>query len=543
MPENKIENEVEYILSVAMSRCGNIHDAQDLTQETFLSALLYQEKNGIIDNPRAFLSTLLNRKYYDMLRRKYRIPTVSIGEGFDLVDDADFTEALSMREEAESIRREVAYLTESYRSVVVKHYFQGKGVNEISSELGLPVGTVKSRLNFGRKQMKKGFETMIKYQENSYMPQRLLVQNSGICGINAEPTSLTEGDILAQNLLILAYDKPATIGELAKAIGVASAYVEPIINRLVDGELMKRMGDGRVYTDFIIYHASDYVKYIREAEAFVENHIDAYIDSLASAIKELRETTFYSKRLERFMMIQIAESGLYESIESTRKNPQIFPDRPNGGKWIAFGTIYPENYKIPEDKKGKEEYMLAGRRCTQIDLFLGAENLRLYNYETSLDPNGWHKSAGYGFDRFQEVESNMLKLFYLLKKNISFNDAALDVRIIKSIPLMEERGFLTTKNKKPEPLIPILSHAEEKVFWEICARAQRAFGENIRDPLAAWCETHVKALPSHLTSVPDQKRTMPYEPSSMMFVYAAIEKGIHPRELGYPCPETFAVFD
>lgn len=49
--------------------------------------------------------------------------------------------------------------------------------------------------------------------------------------------SLTEGDALAQNLLILAYEKPLTVSALSKAIGVASAYVEPVINKLVDGEL------------------------------------------------------------------------------------------------------------------------------------------------------------------------------------------------------------------------------------------------------------------------------------------------------------------
>lgn len=168
--------------------------------------------------------------------------------------------------------------------------------------------------------------------------------------MNEEPMSLTEGDILAQNLLILAYDKPLTVSELSKAIGVSTAYVEPVINKLVDGELMKRMGNGKVYTDFIIYHSSDYVKYIHEAEDFAEKHIDAYAEPLKAAIKELKETPFYSERLERFMVIKIASHGLYESMESVREKPQIFPDRPNGGKWIAFATIQPEKYTIPKDK-------------------------------------------------------------------------------------------------------------------------------------------------------------------------------------------------
>lgn len=132
MPKNQIEAEIEYVLSAAIKKCGNLHDAEDLTQETILSALIYLEKGGIIDNPRTFLSVLLNRKYYDMLRRKYRIPTVSIGDDFDIADDSDFTEDFVRCEEAEQIRREVAYLTESYRSVIVKYYFHNQNLHEIS---------------------------------------------------------------------------------------------------------------------------------------------------------------------------------------------------------------------------------------------------------------------------------------------------------------------------------------------------------------------------------------------------------------------------
>ena len=58
------------------------------------------------------------------------------------------------------------------------------------------------------------------------------------------------------NLLILAYEKPVTLTELSKAIGISTTYIEPIAQRLVDGQLMKKVAD-KVYTDFIIYTESD----------------------------------------------------------------------------------------------------------------------------------------------------------------------------------------------------------------------------------------------------------------------------------------------
>lgn len=40
----RIEDQMEFLLSAALYRCGNIADAEDLTQETLLAALLLQER-------------------------------------------------------------------------------------------------------------------------------------------------------------------------------------------------------------------------------------------------------------------------------------------------------------------------------------------------------------------------------------------------------------------------------------------------------------------------------------------------------------------
>lgn len=546
MDNSLITTHLDFLLSNAIAKCQSLADAQDLTQETILSALAYIKKGGEIKNVRAWLLSVMTRRYYDMLRRKYQLPTVAIGEDFDIPDCRDVDDTLIRQEEAAEVRREVAYLAGSYRSVIVKRYFENKGVGEISRELGLPEGTVKSRLDFGRKQIKKGFDSMENYDnysQNSYMPQQLGVSNSGRFGLNGEPMSLVEEDILAQNLLILAYDKPITVSELSRKIGVAAAYTEPVIKKLVDGELMKRLRDGRVYTDFIIYDADDYVKYIHEEEAFAHDNIEAYLAPAKAAIEKLKKKPYYSHRLERMMLIHIAENGLYDSMKPLR-HEQIFPERPNGGRWIAFGTKYPNGgWNIPKDMRGKHEYGYAGLRNLYIDSFIGSKGLRIYNYETSLDPYYWQKHSGFGYNSFMDIELDMLRLFYLIHKDIAPETVDLEPKMIKGIPLLEERGFVSHENGKLKLDVPVLTHDEEKEFFDICREDAEAFANSIRKPLSEYCRTHIKEIPPHLKSVPDQKRTMPYEPNAMMFVYEAIEKGLHQYEKGVPCPETFIVID
>lgn len=147
MQYDEIQKHIDYILSIAMKKCNNSYDAEDLASETVLSAIAYLKNGGVIGNIKSFLLTILNRKYYSFLRKKYKLPTTVIAEGFDIQDDEDFVQKLIKEEEEESIRKEVAYLTRSYREIIVKHYFYNEKIGDIAKELKISEGTVKSRLD------------------------------------------------------------------------------------------------------------------------------------------------------------------------------------------------------------------------------------------------------------------------------------------------------------------------------------------------------------------------------------------------------------
>lgn len=159
----RIEDQMEFLLSAALYRCGNIADAEDLTQETLLSALLLQERGGQIDNLRGWMLTVMERKYYDMLRKRYRQPVVSMEETFESDDAtacpedwlATKTATEAAAEEAVRVRREVAFLAQMYREVIVRRYMDGQSIAEIAEALDIPQGTVKSRLSFGRNRMRR----------------------------------------------------------------------------------------------------------------------------------------------------------------------------------------------------------------------------------------------------------------------------------------------------------------------------------------------------------------------------------------------------
>lgn len=533
----------EELLAWAIRRCECIEDAEDLVSETQLAALSYLARGGVIDDLRAWLFSVLRRRWNDCLRRKYRSVTVSIGEDFDIADDMEIDGDLLRSETSEEVRRAVAYLGEQYRTILVRHYFRGETVADIAASLGIPAGTVKSRLDFGRKQMKKGMEAMKPYSEQAMMPKFLKICNSGRFGANMEPMNIVEDDVLAQNLLIAAYEKPITVPELARAVGVAAAYVEPVVEKLVREELMRRMGDGRVYTDFIIYTLRDHYISNPDKKKFCDDNLEHYLSSMAEAIEQLKQTDYYSEWLERYMLIDITASAIWDAGEPHRK-PQIFPVRPNGGRWIAFGTMYEYGLnEIPQSMRAREKYGIGGRRTTVVDEYAGGKSLVMHTYDTALNPMGYCKLESLGCHTFMDNEEAFLQLAYLLEKGIDPAAVGYPSKLLAGIPGLCEEGFLKMVDGKPALNVPRLTHAQaEDFFARICRPTMKEIADALTEPLGEYLRTHRVKIPAHLDSVPEQKLTMPHEPPAMGFVFGAIRAGLHKRDLGN-CPETVLIFD
>ena len=166
-------------------------------------------------------------------------------------------------------------------------------------------GTVKSRLSTGRSQMKKGLETM-ETREN-YLPGRLNLPFGGSDGLKGETISLVEEDLIAQNLLNLAYDKPITISDLSKAIGIPAAYIEPIVKKLIDGELMVQMDSGKVYSDFIISKAQDILKNFESQKNFAHKQFDTVWNIVEKMSDKISKMDFV-KSMDSEEIISIARN-------------------------------------------------------------------------------------------------------------------------------------------------------------------------------------------------------------------------------------------
>ena len=89
------------LFAAALRLSGSWQDAEELTSEVLLAAVAYP---GIVENPSAWMYTVLRRRFYDRLRQKYRHATVSL----DTIPEPSwepFADTAERPEEAEIRRR------------------------------------------------------------------------------------------------------------------------------------------------------------------------------------------------------------------------------------------------------------------------------------------------------------------------------------------------------------------------------------------------------------------------------------------------------
>ncbi len=543
MNKTNLTEYADFLLNAALYKCGNINDAQDLVQDTLLAALAAMAKKPI-DDPKAWLMTVLNRKYYDLLRRKYNKPTVSFDVVTDVPDEAEIYDGIEKSAEAEEIRRCLAYLTKLYREVMVRYYMHGEKVKDIAAALGISENTVKSRLDAGRKRIGKEF-AMENYTKQSYEPEKLFVTCSGRGGLEDEPFSIVGNDMIIMNLFILAYDKPVTVTELAKAIGIATAYIEPIIDKLVDNELMKRIGD-KVYTDFIIYTEED-----RTVNVALEKQIadSIYKDVWAimdKSFKELHSCDFY-KRQSQSQQVKLdsffATRTLQHSVIDVRNEVcgglmpfEEYPDRPNGGKWFAMGSRYAANYDYSSPNHEYGKYYISGEACDShiVDCVgMKKQEIVICQYNTLL--GGTQLGVRRVLKRrMEEVEiGQMLHAIHTSREDLL---PVISAACFDNFDTFIERRYLAKDGEKVVCAVPVITEKERFELYELSEKYDNILAEKFHDDFIKLMVNPVK-LPPHLKSVPEWQRYMDCcSTVAMRIVKNALDNGLFPKCANYPAP-------
>lgn len=148
---NRYRDSIYYLL---LKMVNNASDAEDLTIEAFGKAFRNLESY----TPKFAFSTWLfkiaTNNCVDFIRKKHVSPTPidNLQEGLDILtvniqsDLPDPEESLINRQKIAALKEIIGQLKPRYKELIELRYYKEYSYEEISSELNLPIGTVKAQL-------------------------------------------------------------------------------------------------------------------------------------------------------------------------------------------------------------------------------------------------------------------------------------------------------------------------------------------------------------------------------------------------------------
>ena len=513
----------------AYTRARNKDEADEVVSDTVLSWIRDVRAGKVIENLSGYLRTVFERRLSDRLRRQYRREVEFSDDGTvlnSIPDDSDPEELSRSVREAEAVRKALGQLAAIYREVVYRHYMKGQGVEEIACALGVPVGTVKSRLSDGRGQMR---ETVAKhlqekesvrvagesmdtvknsvavdtrpYSEVSYAPKQVTIGIWGNVSRKNEPFCYMDS-LIAQNILVLAYEKPISIRDLSAALGIPTPYVEHEVDILVRGEMMGRTPGGLVYTRIFMQTEEDGFGDVEAQEALAAEIAPIMWRMMEEGLAPLwsDETsatrTYTAKQMATFRLMlanQMIGNVLF-SPEMNMREPDVTPPpRPNGGWWLATGTVYEYGQALYTHKYScsgpvKVNYV----KPPECEGALPLQMAMMMDYQSLFGTTHWN----YGKMKYSFGLTEILK-FYASFMTDAIKPA--DPRIYELVPEFEKMHILHRNGEGEIKLdIPTMTFAEwdrwEAALKALTAAVIEAVGESVKALIART----VNRVPDHV---------------------------------------------
>ena len=154
-----VQEHADSVYRLAYRLTGNQHDAEDLTQETFMRVFrsLKHYQPGTFEG---WLHRITTNLFLDMVRRRAKIRMEALPEDYERVPGTDMTpeEAYNVANLDPALQRALDDLAPDFRVAVVLCDVMGMTYEEIGDTLGVKMGTVRSRIHRGRAQLRESLE-------------------------------------------------------------------------------------------------------------------------------------------------------------------------------------------------------------------------------------------------------------------------------------------------------------------------------------------------------------------------------------------------
>lgn len=157
-------NNINRFYSVALSKLGNSHDAEDAVQEAFLSIAKNPDLFfGIEESKRvSYICVIIRNKAFDIASKKQKRGEIYMEQDYDMPDnDISMDEKIESRLTCEEIYDFIDTLPEGLKAALCLRIHNDMKISEIAAALGISENAAKTRISRAMKKVKEFLEAKI----------------------------------------------------------------------------------------------------------------------------------------------------------------------------------------------------------------------------------------------------------------------------------------------------------------------------------------------------------------------------------------------
>jgi RNA polymerase sigma-70 factor (ECF subfamily) len=157
--EDVVRQHGDRVYRLAYRLAGNQHDAEDITQETFIRVFksLASYQPGTFEG---WLHRITTNIFLDMVRRRSRLRMNGLPDDTDRLAGTDLSpeDVYSKTHLDPDLQASLDELAPEFKAAVVLCDVEGLSYEEIGATLGIKLGTVRSRIHRGRQALRQSLE-------------------------------------------------------------------------------------------------------------------------------------------------------------------------------------------------------------------------------------------------------------------------------------------------------------------------------------------------------------------------------------------------
>ncbi len=246
-----ITNElVENTYLFCVKRISDSEAARDLSQDILFEAL------RVIASGKEFISfyswywQMARNKYADYVAHKQNgaLPIeMAMGRA---ADDMQPIECLIAAEDITRLNFALSRLAALQREIIIRYYLKEQTIPQISADLNIPVGTVKSRLFDAKKNLKERFDNMNNTGKTAYAPSDVSWRWGYTC---TNESLLMKSSKIYPQIMVICRNEAKSVNEIADEMGIAPVYLEEALYKMLKANFLVSKAKGKYQANWCVF--------------------------------------------------------------------------------------------------------------------------------------------------------------------------------------------------------------------------------------------------------------------------------------------------